>query len=306
MKKNSIHIIPAAEIDSFKWNEKISNEKNGLIYSTTTYLNTITDNWCGLVVNDYEVIVAVPFRKKGFIQYSYTPNFIQQLGLIGTYNKAIANDIITTIKKKFRYGSLQFNFLNTPSIFLDTYNEKINFTLSLNRPYEEIVKRFRKDLKLNLEKCKSQLLDYIKTTDCNTAIELYQAQYGHKLNNVSNNDYHKLTLFCSKNIKNKEECFTRTIINEEHEILAVALIFKDEKRLYNIANTVTPKGRALFANHLLLSNIIAEFSEQDLLFDFEGSVIPGIKEFYSGFGPSEETYATYHYNNLPFPLSIFS
>jgi hypothetical protein len=73
--------------------------------------------------------------------------------------------------------------------------------------------------------------------------------------------------------------------------------------LYNIANTVSEKGRKMHANHFLLSKIIEEFSEQPRSFDFEGSVIPGVKEFYTAFGPQKETYFTHQYNNLPFPLS---
>ncbi len=304
MKKNSIHIIPSAEIDSTKWNDKIAIEKSGLIYSTTSYLNTLTDFWCGLVVNDYEAIAAVPFRKKGFIHYCYTPNFIQQLGLIGSVNKETAKEMIDLIKKRFRYGSLQFNFSNNPTWCFETYINKKNFIVELNKPFEEISMGFRKDLKINLEKSKYQLFDYTKSIDCKTAIEIYKSQNGNKIKNMSNRDYEMLIQYCNTNIQKKEACFARAIVNADDEILAIALLLKDEKRLYNIANTVTPKGRALFANHLLISKIIEEFSMQELLFDFEGSMIPGIAAFYSAFGASQEAYFTHHYNNLPFPLSM--
>ncbi len=304
MKKNSIHIIPSAEIDPNKWNDKIAIEKSGLIYSTTTYLNTLTDFWCGLVVNDYEAIAAVPFRKKGFIHYCYTPNFIQQLGLIGSVNNETAKEMIDLIKQKFRYGSLQFNFSNNPALLFQTYVNKTNFIVDLIKPFEEISKGFRKDLKLNLEKSKYQLFDYTKSIDCKTAIEMYKSQNGYKIKNMSNSDYQMLNHYCNTNIQKKEECFTRAIVNADDEILAIALLFKDDKRLYNIANTVTNEGRALFANHVLISKIIEEFSRHELLFDFEGSMIPGIAAFYSAFGATQEAYFTHHFNNLPFPLSM--
>ncbi|MEI6313215.1 MAG: hypothetical protein WCP57_13220, partial [Bacteroidota bacterium] len=197
MKKNSIHIIPSAEIDSIKWNEKIALEKSGLIYSTTTYLNTLTDYWCGIVVNDYEVIAAIPFRKKGFIHYCYTPNFIQQLGLIGSVNKETVKEIVGIIKKKFRYGSLQFNFSNNPALFFETYSKKTNFIVQLNQPFEVISMGFRKDLKVNLEKSKYQLFDYIKSIDCKTAIEMYKSQNGAKMKNIRNKDYQMLIEYCN-------------------------------------------------------------------------------------------------------------
>ncbi len=300
MSNRNIHIIPSLAIDDFKWNERIIQEPNGLIYSTTSYLDALTDAWEGLVVNDYETIIAIPIRKKGFMSYCYSPAFIQQLGIIGKLNKNDTDAIIRTIKQKYKYGSLQFNFLNNPSLFTGKIREKTNYIIDLNKPFIDILKCFRKDLKISLEKCKYTFFDYIKHINIETAIEMYQNQYGSKLKSISNKDYQKLISYCNNN---KSNCFTRSIVNERNEILAIALILKDEKRLYNIANTVSEKGREMNANHFLLSKIIEEFSEQPLSFDFEGSVIPGVKEFYTAFGPYKETYYLYHYNNLPFPLS---
>jgi hypothetical protein len=303
LSKINIHILPSSAIDALKWNEKIRQEQNGLIYSTTSYLNTLTDGWVGLVVNDYETIIAIPIRKKCFITYCYSPAFIQQLGIIGKFNTEDAGNIIRTIKNKYKYGSLQFNFLNNFSSIAENGAEKINYIIDLNRPFKDIAKKFRKDLKVSLEKCKYELFDYIKNIDIKTAIEMYQNHYGSRLHNMTNKDYKNLFSYCNLNINNRANCFTRSIVNEKNDILAIALLIKDEKRLYNIANTVSTKGREIHANHFLLSKIIEEFSEQQLIFDFEGSTIPGVKEFYTAFCPEEETYFTHQFNKLPFPLS---
>ncbi len=58
------------------------------------------------------------------------------------------------------------------------------------------------------------------------------------------------------------------------------------------------------ANHTLLNEVLKEFSERDLLFDFEGSDLPGVKEFYEYFGPVNQPYFHYHFNYLPFPLNL--
>ncbi len=300
MSNNNIHIIPSSAIDNLKWNERIIQEPNGLIYSTTSYLDALTDAWEGLVVNDYETIIAIPIRKKGFIRYCYSPAFIQQLGIIGKLNTEDAAAIIKIIKHKYKYGSLQFNFLNKAALIRENSTEKINYAINLNKPFKDIANNFRKDLKTSLEKCKYTVVDYIKNIDIEIAIEMYQHQYGSKLDSISNKDYQKLISYCNNN---KDNCFTRSIVNERNETIAIALLLKDEKRLYNIANTVSEKGRKMHANHFLLSKIIEEFSEQPRSFDFEGSVIPGVKEFYTAFGPQKETYFTHQYNNLPFPLS---
>ncbi len=306
LNKSNIHIIPATAINSLKWDEKIRSEKNGLIYSTTRYLNELTDNWCGLVINDYEIIAAIPFRKKIFIPYCYSPAFIQQLGIIGNFTKEDGVDIIRTIKKKYKYGSLQFNFQNCSQLFLGNNIKKTNYVLPLNKPFTLIANDFRKDLKVSLQKCKYQLFEYIKTTNFEIAIQFYQNQNIQKIKNIRNNEYQNLLQYCKTINKKSDGCFTRTIVDKDNKILALALILKDEKRLYNIANAVTQEGRGLHANHFLISKIIEEFAEQELLFDFEGSMLPGVKEFYASFGSKKEFYSTHQYNNLPFPLSYFN
>jgi hypothetical protein len=69
-------------------------------------------------------------------------------------------------------------------------------------------------------------------------------------------------------------------------------------------NTTTTPGRKLKANHFLINNIIKEFSQTNLLFDFEGSDLAGVKEFYQNFGPVNQPYFHYHFNFLPFPLNL--
>jgi hypothetical protein len=53
-----------------------------------------------------------------------------------------------------------------------------------------------------------------------------------------------------------------------------------------------------------MCEILKEFSGRNLLFDFEGSDLPGVKEFYECFGPIDQPYFHYHFNDLPFPLNL--
>jgi hypothetical protein len=54
------------------------------------------------------------------------------------------------------------------------------------------------------------------------------------------------------------------------------------------------------ANHFLLDQIIQEFSEENLIFDFEGSERKGIKEFYQSFHPENQPYFQVSFNQLPY------
>ena len=94
----------------------------------------------------------------------------------------------------------------------------------------------------------------------------------------------------------------RKVIDEKGVLQAVALILREKDRLYLLQSTTLPAGRLKEANYFLLDNIIREFSRQDIIFDFEGSDIPGIAHFYKNFGATNQPYYFFKYNRLPWPL----
>src|SRR3954451_11282004 len=75
-----IEIMPSHKIDNTKWDTCIKKSDNSFIYATSSYLNFMSDNWHGIVVNDYDCVMPIPWRKKFGIRYCYDVPFIQQLG----------------------------------------------------------------------------------------------------------------------------------------------------------------------------------------------------------------------------------
>src|SRR5919202_1571686 len=96
----SIEIIPSHTIDKTKWDACIRNSNNGLIYATSSYLNHTTDNWHGIVVNDYDCVMPLPWRKKFGIRYCYDVPFVQQLGW---YSLTQIKDALLLLEKMFRF-----------------------------------------------------------------------------------------------------------------------------------------------------------------------------------------------------------
>ena len=78
---NEISIIPSYNIEREKWNDCINRSSNAIIYAGSNYLDHLADNWSGLVLNDYEQVMPVGWRKKFSVRYSYQIPFIQQLGI---------------------------------------------------------------------------------------------------------------------------------------------------------------------------------------------------------------------------------
>ena len=94
------------------------------------------------------------------------------------------------------------------------------------------------------------------------------------------------------------------VIKEGDHLHAASILLFDKKRIYNILNLLTEEGRKAQSNYLLYGSILATYCERDLLFDFEGSDLPGVKAFYAKMQPINQPYLQCRLNQLPWPLRL--
>ncbi len=301
-----IEIIPSKNIQAVQWNELVADSSNGLIYAQTHYLDAVTDQWDAIIINDYETIMPIPWRLKSGLKYAYTPPFIQQLGFIGAPINLKLESIIKRIYSTYRYGSILLNTGNSWEAKITGATAKTNLLLNLRQPFHAIKSMFRKDHLQNVTKANKAGLIYTEHISIEQVVQFYELINGQKTPHINHSHYQKMIAFCNKTLLPNHNCFTRAVLNQEGTILSTALFLRDNKRIYNIMNSTSIEGRAAESNHLLFHEVIQSFSEQNLILDFEGSSIPGVKNFYEGFGCSEEFYYLWHYNKLPFPLSLIT
>jgi hypothetical protein len=296
------YILPAADIVQRRWDNCVQGSNNGLIYAQTAYLNAMAAHWHGVVIGDYEAVMAIPWKMKFGFRYAYMPAFMQQLGLMGNYDEADLKAVLRTLPDLLSYGDIHFNFSNT-GLKTNGITSKTNLVIDLLQPLEQLRAGYRNDLKENIKKAVSHGLQYNQINGIDTAIDLYRTYYSSRIPQTKEKDYEHFHQLCAV-FQNNGGCFTRSVMDDKGELLAIALLLKDNKRIYNLMNTTTAAGRDKEANHFLLDSIIAEFAGQSLLFDFEGSELAGVKVFYQQFGAVTQPYFHYHHNSLPWWLRL--
>ena len=301
--KSTITILPAREIDENKWNHCVVENTNGLIYSSTAYLNAMAENWQGLIIDDYASVMALPWKKKIGIRYAYTPPFIQQLGLIGDTTSVDWQELLAAVQGFISFADIHFNFSNTAIQSITEVFPKTNLVLDLAVGYLAIESGYKTDLKENIKKANTGHVVY-GNEDYKIGIERYKSYYRERMPHIKENDYNNFLRLC-QSLQKKDQCFARSVRNESGDVLAIGVFLSDQKRIYNLMNTTSKKGRDKEANHLLLNSVIKEFSGKCLLFDFEGSELPGVRFFYEKFGAENEPYFHYHFNGLPWLLRKF-
>ncbi len=288
--------MPAHTVEQDKWDRCIAKHPNGLIYSRYDYLDNICDNWHGMVIGDYEAVMPLPWRKKYGFRYFYTPPFIQQLGLTGDIEHLDLEILTRKIRQFAWYGDLMLNFSNAAFAEAVKARQKTNFIITLKNGYDKIRESYSYDLKQTLQTIQAGLI-YTHDYDYLSAITAYQKNYASRMPHISEDCFSRFALLCRQFFQ-EGNCMARSVRNEKGAILSNVLLLKDSKRIYHLINTTITEGRQMHSNHLLLDQLLRELSGRDLLFDFEGSELEGVKTFYKKFGGYSQPYFHYSRNFL--------
>ena len=286
------------KIDLKKWDTCIDQSLNGVVYGKSYYLNNMSPDWDALILGNYEAVMPVTWRKKWQIKYLAQPAFTQQLGIF--YKKEISlftlQIFLEELKNRFALIDINLNYGN--SFFADL-PKRCNLVLDLNASFDEIKKDFRKDLITRAVKNK---LEYNISDEYKLAIKFFKENYN-EIKGVQPQDYTQLGKLC-KQLLQKNLLIVPVVKSADGQLRSIALMVRDEKRIYYILGASSAKGKRVDANAFLLYETIRRFCDTKLLFDFEGSDIPQIKSFFKKFNPVEQPYPIYEYNNLPAPYKF--
>ena len=296
-----IRLVPHKEIDKACWDENILHACNSLLYARSDYLDAMSPGWDALILGDYEALMPVTWRKKMGIRYACQPAFVQQLGIFYAHEKQriFIPAFLKEMALEFRLAEIFLNYHNQAEGIIPLHQ---NFILDLNKSYAETREGYSKNLLNSLNKAAKFDLQYLQSEDSETAIKYYRDQYANRMH-IRKEDFEQFNLL-AKTLLKKGNAIVREVRSKNNELLAISLLLKDNKRLYNITSATLPAGRSLEANHFLMDQLICEFSGSGLLLDFEGSDLPGVAKFYKKFGPINQPYAFWKINRLPAILRL--
>lgn len=296
-----IRYVHGKEIDRNKWDHCIEKASNGLIYSYSFYLDSMAKNWDGLVLDDYESVMPLPWNSKYGTRYVYQPFLTAQLGITGqVLTKELIHDFIDAIPNSYRLVEIPLNYENITGVPATLSKQRKNFILRLDKPYEQIAGGYNENTKRNTRKAMQSGCTAKKDIPVETVIGLAVQQmnsYGPE--SVGNVDrFRKLY----QQLREKNKTAVYGIESKEKELLASCIFFFSHKRAYYILVGNHPSGRTTGASHALIDAFIKDHAGQDMILDFEGSDIPSLASFYSGFGAVNEPYPFLKINRLPFYL----
>lgn len=274
-------------------------DASGLPYAYTWYLNTLCE-WQVLIKNDYEAVWPLPIRRKLGVAYYYRPFSIQQLGIFS--KKPLTDeDLVSFVNSLCASVKFADVYLNEGQLPAPAYRVKYaslpNYVLSLHSSYQKLYEQFNTNTKRALKKADAQDLQLFEHDPPKVLLNLFKANIGAKLN-LDPLFYAQIERGMFTYLHHKMGKLY-TVYGVGNQVVAAAFIIMAPKRHILLSSAISEEGKNQAAMHYLLNEHLIFNSGNDVVFDFEGSMNPGIARFYKGFGAELRQYTRLHYNGLP-------
>lgn len=286
-----IRYITHNEINKRKWDECISSSINGRIYAYSWYLDIVSDQWDALILDNYQAVFPLPFRRKFGINYVYQPYFSQQLGLFSkaALTPSLLEEFLLKIPPHFKYIDINLNQHNTLNSFDIKTESRRNIEMDLLADYSHIYEAYSTNLKRNLKKAAKAQLTIFENLKPDAVINLFKSNNKKHLSKFKSDDYSRLIRVVYKALQLRH-VEVWGAYSSENNLCAAAIFMRSHKRLTFLFSGATEYAKENGALPFLIDAYIEANAGQELVFDFEGSNDANLARFYLGFGAKSITY----------------
>lgn len=284
-----IHHLSRKELDVEKYNACIAISVQSRIYAYSWYLDIVADNWDVLVLDDYEAVMPLPWRKKYFLKYVYPPLWLIELGFFSIHRIECEALFLEYTFKKFRFVELRMNTQNQFQNFTPFRIEKQLQYLSLKERYDAVFLKYQKDRKKDLRKAaKAGLVEKWNDTPENL-IKLFAENVGMRIKNIKEKDYTNLQKIMTSCIE-KRVGEILSVYTENNELIAAAFFLIHQEKITILVSSTDFKNRKNGANTFLIDRAIYKYQNNFNEFHFGGSSMPLVAKYFKSFGAKTISY----------------
>lgn len=277
--------IPRKNIDTAKWDQAVATAKKENVFCYSWYLDAVAKNWGALISEDYKTIMPVPYSSKLGVKQIYQPAFTRELDIIGDdFDWKGALGLLSN-----QFKSIQFR--NGSELLADKPEKRIHQFIDL-RSDSKLSTNAKRLIK------KSKGLYQIKaTSNPSELIQLFKSTAFNKIDSISETDLISLEQLMNAAINNGQ-CDIIQLENDSG-IVAAGCFLKDKKRITYLKGAAENDAKKSGAMYLLINFALEKYKSKFDVFDFGGSDIENVANFYKKFGATDRTYYNYTINNLP-------
>ncbi|SFH97359.1 hypothetical protein [Halpernia frigidisoli] len=279
-----IKILNYSEIDFKKYSECLIHSKQYKYSAEKVFLDiTSHRRWDLLVLNDYESVMPIPFVKKWGFKFVINPKLCQQLGVFSIEDNREINDLfLEFLEKKYIIWYYAFNAKN---VFSKPLATKKNYYIAPDN-YENVRQNYspkrKRKLRLDQEVLDNSFVS--KEIDIKIALDFIEKSISKIIRSKDLRSFLSLfeQLHQNKGLEFYGFFFHKKLIN----LIAIEVSEKTVALLgtFNDPNFIKTGGSSILIDEVLKKYISTK------AFDFEGSEISSVEEFFRGFRPELEHY----------------
>lgn len=292
-----IRYVHRKDIDTTRWDDVISNSPAETIYPYSWYLDVAAPNWSALIMNDYQFIMPLIWKKKFGIRYVFHPNFVQQLGVFSKefVDPVILKMFLRQVYPRFRFGNLRFNSKNlVGEEHHFEVKDLVNYELLLKDDYNVLYTNYSTYHRTNINRAQENSLEFREDIPLK---ELLALKKENEIEHHSESYYN--WMYNLYNTMIQRQAGRAFGVNLDGKLVAAAFFGYSKKRIIYLQSISSKAGRDARGMFLILDNIIKMNSGSDLIFDFEGSIIRSIAKFFHGFGSQPLVYQGISFQRFP-------
>ena len=295
-----IRYVPHSGIDMAAWDARLERCANKLWYGSSAILSAAAPGWDALIDEENDAQMALPWRRKYGITYTYQPFLLQQLGPFAV--RPSPDDtarFVAALSPRFRFADM---YLCPGTPRSPVLTEQQNITVRLDRSIDTLRKGYSENHRRTLKKTGAAGEGWCERVALKDIITFF----------ITSEQFRRWKIR-----PDQSQALARILLAaDEHghgfgcgvragaELVCAAYFIRWGGRLIFLKGLANEAGRRIHAMHFLIDRIISEHAGQDLLFDFAGTNDPDLSRFYMGFGGERSVYLRALVNKLPFPLNL--
>ena len=278
-----MRLLARKDINEEVWNRIVesSSVENYILY--TWAMDATAENWCAVVDGNYDFIFPIPFSVNLGVKRARQQVYSRQVDFIG--DKKLLPKAIELLKTEFkecdvRISESEFGFTDQHFQILDLQND-IDFSTNAKR----LIK-------------KSEHLRFKKTNDLAFLMGLYKSNTHEKLKN-SNDNLIRLENLMSACLKNGKGYAFNAFDSEK--IVGACFIIEDKSTATYLIGDSNPEEKKAGVVYGMMNYSIQLAKENKMKnFDFGGSNVESVAQFYKKFGAKNQIYTRLSWDNSPF------
>lgn len=314
-------ILSHRDIDVNIWDAFVQASPQGMIYSCHHYISALEPEWYAVIVRGADMIhAAMPIilRKKGGIMYSTQPIFTQYWGIM--FRPAEANTarsfeqkrqwvkaIINALPPELRLFHYNFSpaFDYPLPFFWSGYSISPRYTnqVDLRQTTEELWANISEKARGHIRKSEKDGVVVTYGHEVEEVVHIFRKAKDEKIKNMTPAHYSAITSV-AHHYAQKGMCHTMVARDADGLPVAGCIYFTFRGTTIHFLGTTDPdyKGRGAMA--LVIWKALLQAREHSSVFDFEGSMIEPIEQFFLSFGSVPTPYLSIKKESLPLPVRL--